>query len=169
MEKEMKKKVYKKPQLTKHESLKEITAGSVSQVVISDKRLKNNIDKLDSRTALTKLLQLQGVSWEWANPEEHCGELKTGLLAQNMQSVFPDWVKTFEPNGADRGLIPAGEKALAISFPVEFNAYLIEAIRAQQQQLDTQQAQIEELHAEVEVLKALLDVPGQDRILRSIK
>ena len=78
---------------------------------------------------LDKIRELQGVTYNWINPVEHTDGEVAGITAQNLEEVFPDWVEEIEPSGADADLIPAGEKAKAIHFPHDFNAYLIESIK----------------------------------------
>ena len=59
----------------------------------SDQRLKQNIEPLTG--AVDKLLQLKGVTFEWKNPEEHQDHkgTQTGVIAQDVQKVFPQWVR----------------------------------------------------------------------------
>ena len=59
----------------------------------SDVRLKKNVEPLTG--ALEKLLLLKGVTFQWKNPEEHEGDSGTvfGFLAQEVEKVFPSWVK----------------------------------------------------------------------------
>lgn len=84
--------------------------------VLSDGRLKKNIGQLTG--VLDKLLSLRGVSFEWKDPEKH-GNLsgtKMGLVAQDVEPVFPEWV------GHDLD----GTKTLSI---FGFEALTIEAFR----------------------------------------
>lgn len=96
----------------------------------SDARLKESIHPIDGREALDLFNQLQGVTFEWVNPEEHSAGTRASLVAQEVEKVFPDWVEEYEAQGSDAGLIPEGEKAKAVHFPHDFNAYVIEAIKA---------------------------------------
>lgn len=59
----------------------------------SDRRLKQNIQPLTG--ALDKLLELRGVTFEWKNPEEHENHrgVQTGVIAQEVEKVFPQWVR----------------------------------------------------------------------------
>jgi hypothetical protein len=60
----------------------------------SDLRLKRNVQPLPG--ALQKLLKLRGVSYQWQEPEKHgnlAGE-QMGLVAQEVEEVFPEWVST---------------------------------------------------------------------------
>jgi hypothetical protein len=62
----------------------------------SDERLKKNIEPLSA--AVDRLLKLRGVSFEWKNPEEHEKRTGTqvGLIAQDVEKVFPQWVRKTE-------------------------------------------------------------------------
>jgi hypothetical protein len=58
----------------------------------SDRRLKDNIKPMTG--ALATLLELKGVTFEWRKPEEHQNHAgpQTGVIAQDVQKVFPQWV-----------------------------------------------------------------------------
>jgi hypothetical protein len=63
----------------------------------SDQRLKKNIEPLAG--AMDKLLQIKGVTYEWKTPDEHHPAGKqTGVIAQDVEKVFPEWV-TERPDG----------------------------------------------------------------------
>ena len=115
----------------------------------SDERLKTNIREIDGAEALEKLTRLQGVTYEWINKEEHNKVFRASITAQDMEAVFPEWVGEREPHDADAGILPEGEMAKTISFPTDFYAYLIEAIKEQQ-------GQIKSLKSEVVTLRAQL-------------
>jgi hypothetical protein len=103
--------------------------GGGSWTDYSDERLKKEIAPLAD--ALSRLLQLRGVRFEWREPKQ-MGNLtgpQAGLIAQEVETVFPEWVSTG----------PDGYKELTIR---GFEALTIEALR--------------ELHAEIEQLKARL-------------
>jgi len=89
----------------------------------SDLRLKRNVETLAG--ALDQLLRLRGVSFLWRDPEKHGGRSGTqiGLIAQDVEAVFPDWVK--ESQEGDKLLGHRGLEAL-----------LIEAIRELKQRVD---------------------------------
>ncbi len=127
--------------------------GGGSWLASSDARLKENVNDIDGREALDLFNRLQGVTFEWVNPEEHSAGTRAGLLAQNLEEVFPDWVEECEVQGSDQMLIPAGEKAKAIHFPHDFNAYLIEAIKALDAENAALQQQNADLEAQVEALQ----------------
>jgi len=81
-----------------------------------DERLKTNIRPLTG--ALTNLLKLQGITYEWKEPEKH-GDLagtQIGFIGQAVEKVFPEGVST------DR----EGYKLLSIR---GFSALSVEAFR----------------------------------------
>jgi hypothetical protein len=85
-------------------------------VLPSDRRLKENVAPLTG--ALDSLLQLRGVTFTWTEPDKHNGaaEMQIGLIAQEVEQVFPHWVSTNEE----------GYKQLAIR---GFEALTVEALR----------------------------------------
>jgi hypothetical protein len=132
--------------------------------VASDARLKQNVRPLDGRQALDLLNQLQGVSFEWVNPEEHNAGTQAGLIAQDVEKVFPGWVEEYEAQGSDRALIPEGEKAKALHLPNDFNAYVIESIK----ELDTRNQALAETVAEQDAQIAALQQQNADLEARLI-
>lgn len=104
-----------------------VKPGGGSWGTSSDRRLKKNIVPLTD--ALEKLTQLEGVQFEWRNPKEHELGLQAGLIAQDVEAVFPDWVFEADAKGADAALVGAEARTKILSFPHDFNAYLIEAIK----------------------------------------
>jgi hypothetical protein len=124
----------------------------------SDARLKENIEPIDGQHALDMLNQLQGVTFEWINPEIHSTGTRAGLVAQDVEKVFPDWVEEYDAQGSDTALIPAGEKAKAVHFPHDFNAYVIEAIKA----LDAENQALAETVGEQDAKIAVLQQQNAD-------
>ncbi len=98
----------------------------------SDLRLKRKIEPLTG--ALEKLLQLRGVCFEWVEPEKMGNQhgLQHGLIAQEVESVFPEWIST----GAD------GYKLLTI---IGFEALMIEALRELKSEIESLKSQPVEL------------------------
>lgn len=106
-------------------------------VDVSDRRLKTGITPLSG--ALAKITALQGVSFTMKdNPD---GKAELGLIAQDVEPVFPELVST----GGD------GIKGLNYD---GFIAPLIEAVKAQQEQIEALQDENEALRTEIEALKA---------------
>jgi hypothetical protein len=80
--------------------------------VSSDERLKQRIQPLAD--ALDRLLALKPIAFEWKEPESH-GNLtgtQMGFLAQEVESVFPEWVSV-DAQGY-RALTIRGFEALAV-------------------------------------------------------
>ena len=100
----------------------------------SDRRLKNNIHKLDG--SLDKVLKMRGVSFEWNDPKMGEGE-KIGFIAQEMQEVEPRLV--VEGNEDERG-----NKYLTVAYP-SLTAHLVEAIKEQNVIINNLKERIERL------------------------
>jgi len=86
----------------------------------SDARLKKNIKPLNSSLVLSKLLQLQGITYEWNDKRQGYDRPKGeqyGFTAQNIEEVFPELVTT------------DNEGYLQTSYGT-YDAMYIEAIRA---------------------------------------
>jgi hypothetical protein len=116
----------------------ELTVGSCSGCT-SDIRLKKNVKPLES--AIDQLLQLKGVTFEWKDPaahENHTGT-QTGFVAQDVEKVFPEWVK-------DGGYTaPDGHKYKTLETR-QIEALEVESIR-------TLKGQIEQLKEQVRTLE----------------
>jgi trimeric autotransporter adhesin len=105
----------------------------------SDKRLKKNIQQLNSEAILNKILQLKGVTYEWDDQITHTirpNGLQYGFIAQNIQEVFPTKVKQ-DTNG------------YLMTAYGDYDPMIIEAIRALNDK-------IERLEKENTVLKNLV-------------
>jgi len=108
----------------------------------SDIRWKKNITPLEN--ALGKISNLQGVRYEWkreAYPDMNFPEGgQIGLIAQDVESEFPEAVKTTEE----------GYKAVSYEklIPV-----LLEAIKEQQTRIDALQIRVRELSDEIKSLE----------------
>lgn len=104
----------------------------------SDARLKKNIEGLDSKSTLEKLMQLNGVSYEW---NDHRPDFKRpegiqyGFTAQNIQQVFPELVS--EDNHG----------YLQTSYGT-YDAMYIEAIRELVHRIETLENKLESLEAQ---------------------
>ena len=101
---------------------------ATSFIYSSDRRLKENIKPVDN--ALDKILDLEGVSFDWKKD----GRSSIGLIAQDVEKVFPEIVHTNKNTG-----LKSVEYGNLVS-------PLIEAIKEQQKE-------IEELKLEIEKLK----------------
>jgi hypothetical protein len=121
--------------------------GANTWTISSDERLKMDVTPLEN--SLDRLLKLRGVSFRWIDPEAHGGRtgVETGLIAQEVEEVFPEWV------GADA----SGYKTLTVG---GFEALAAEALRELRAEKDSQiaqqQRQIDSLSRRIEVLEELL-------------
>ena len=101
----------------------------------SDARLKENIKTLPNNT-LEKVLKLRGVSFQWKREkfkDKNLSEgIQIGLIAQEIEREFPELVSA----GAD------GYKFVAYD---RLSAILLEAIKAQQLEIDGLKARLDKL------------------------
>jgi hypothetical protein len=124
------------------------TTAGTGWIVISDARLKKNIQSLQG--ALGKLLKLRGVSFEWKEPEKHGNQTgkQIGMIAQEVEAVFPEWVST-NPNGF---------KDLTLS---GFEALVVEAFREQNDETGKLQKKSEELEIRMRALERQMKTTNQ--------
>jgi len=59
--------------------------------IYSDRRLKHDIQPLSG--ALDRLLRLRSVTFQFNEPDKFLSGTVTGFIAQEVQEVFPEWVK----------------------------------------------------------------------------
>jgi len=102
-----------------------VTAGAF--YCSSDRSLKKNIQPISN--ALEKVLQLDGIIFEW----KESGEKSIGLIAQGVEKAFPELVTT------------DGETGLKLLQYGNLVAPLIEAIKEQQQQIEDLREEIKQL------------------------
>jgi len=113
--------------------------GSLSQY--SDRRLKEDIYVL--KDVMQKLNQLNGVRYHWKDKETMGEEEEIGLIAQEVEGVYPELITEVEGYKAVNyvGLIPV----------------LVEALKDQQQMIDAQSNQLEELLEGFKEQQALIE------------
>jgi hypothetical protein len=111
----------------------------------SDIRLKKNIRPLED--ALDRITQLEGVTYEWKNPSEHGGEagMQASFIAQEVEKVFPEWVSEIDAQGKDKELVSEDGKMKVLNLPYAFDAYMVEAIKEQQDIIEKQGKEIADL------------------------
>ncbi len=102
-------------------------AGTLTQN--SDLRLKRNIHPLEN--SLQKILQLNGYNYYWKNKNSD-SSLQIGVVAQEMQKLFPELVKEDE-----KGILSVNYSGL---IPV-----LIESVKEQQQQINELKKLVQQL------------------------
>lgn len=110
-----------------------------SYLGMSDARLKKNISPIE--TALDKVLNLQGVNFEYDNSRKSNSVLpegkQIGFLAQDVEKIIPEVVRTDKE----------GYKSLDYS---HLTALLNEAIKEQEKKIETQDERIDKLEKTIE-------------------
>ncbi len=101
---------------------------------VSDERLKTNINEL--HTVLPKVMSLKPKTYQFIDAEN--SRVYTGLLAQELEKVFPQFVYY---GGDDQ-----------VTYTVDYASMSVIALKAIQEQ----QAEIEQLKQEIEVLKSIV-------------
>jgi len=96
----------------------------------SDIRLKTKIETLTD--VLSKLDQLRGVTYEFKNQEKYAKGPQVGVIAQELQKVFPQLV-FIEKDGY-----------LSVNYS-QLTAVLIQAVKEQQQEIDLLKKQMEKV------------------------
>ena len=104
---------------------------------VSDERQKENIEVIDN--AIDKVNQLKGVTFNYKKD----GKVGTGLIAQDLEKVLPEAVYTAKALG-DHLKDEKQEEYLAINYGNTVGL-LVEAIKEQQEQIETLTAKIKEL------------------------
>jgi hypothetical protein len=117
------------------------TIGNNATLYHSDRRWKSHIETLSN--SLERIRMLRGVSFDWKRKEFDAMNFpegkQIGLIAQEVEEIVPEVVST----AAD------GFKSVDYAKLVSL---LIEAVKDQQQQIESEQVQIEELKALVRSL-----------------
>ena len=110
----------------------------------SDIRLKKNIMPIDG--ALGKMLSLNGVTYQWKNLSRHNNMNGTymGMIANEVEKVFPEWV------GTDKD----GYKTLGF---IGFEALTVESIRTLKEQNDALKGEFKELKSQNERLQERIE------------
>jgi hypothetical protein len=71
--------------------------ASAGCTAVSDRRLKEDIQPLQN--SLDNILKLQGVSYYWIDKEKYGQSQQIGLIAQDLEKVFPQAVVTDQSSG----------------------------------------------------------------------
>lgn len=132
--------------------------GGGSWAVVSDRRFKKNVRKLDG--SLDKLLKLRPVSFEYSDSKGpgYVPGKQVGFVAQDVEKVFPEWVEEVarQRPGAEAPGDPY--KILSIKGFESLTVQALSELRNEKdQQIAEQAAEIEKLGGENAVLKERLD------------
>jgi hypothetical protein len=106
----------------------------------SDRRLKENISPLEN--SLDKILQLQGVEYDWKDKQHYGDNHQIGLIAQDLEKVYPEVVLTD---------LKTGLKSVAYDHLI---APVIEAIKTLSSKIDQLYDSFDSRSHEIESLKA---------------
>jgi hypothetical protein len=118
-----------------------LTSDGTLSTATSDVRMKGNIIQITD--ALEKVSGLRGVTFTWKNDSLQTHQL--GMIAQEVEKVLPEIVFT---NPVD------GLKGINYS---QTSALFVEAIKEQQQQIETQKQENQQLRSELDELKSLVN------------
>ncbi|NEO43232.1 MAG: hypothetical protein F6K55_03540 [Moorea sp. SIO4A3] len=114
------------------------TTGDV--LIASDATLKENVKPL--KNGLKKILGLRGVSYQWKDDQKATRETQIGLVAQEVEKVFPELVSTDSQ----------GMKSMSYS---KLIAPLIEAIKEQNKKILELAKQVKQQQTKITQLQAL--------------
>ncbi len=114
--------------------------GTITDV--SDRRLKENLKSVEN--VLTRLQKLQAYTYNMKDDQEKVREY--GLIAQELQEVFPEMVK----------VIDSENEYLGVSY-VQLIPVLLEAIKEQQTIINKQDKRYENLENRLEILEAKMN------------
>jgi len=122
----------------------------------SDARLKRDVRPLEN--TLDRVLQLRGVTFEYANPDHalHPAGRHTGFIAQEVQQVFPDWV----------GSTPDGYLTVG---PNGFEAMTVEALRDLRAEKDAEVSALRDALAAATARNAAMQVALDDLAARMLR
>ena len=110
----------------------EIDPSDASWICTSDQRLKEEITELSSQDILAKFVDLKPVEFEWKTDENN--EKRIGLIAQEVESIFPELVKTS----------PDGEHLKSVSYG-GFIPYIISAIKELNTKIQALSEQVQDI------------------------
>lgn len=114
----------------------------------SDGRLKENIKNIES--PLEKLNKINGVTYDWKLDDcakwdfEPANKSDIGFIAQEIQAILPNAVAPAPFDVDENGNSRSGENYLTIK-PEKVIPLLVEAVKAQQQQIDELKALVQKL------------------------
>ena len=127
----------------------------------SDRRYKENIQPLEN--AFDNILKIQGVSYDWIDKQAFNDKHQIGLIAQDLEQVYPEVVRTDEKTGYksvmyDKLVAPLIEafKTLASKFK-DIDSKLDREIAAVKAENVRIKAEAERLKIENDLIKARLD------------
>jgi hypothetical protein len=91
----------------------DVAGGCITGSMCSDIRLKKNIEPLPlDDSILDRVMGLQAVTFEWKHRDD--GKRQIGLIAQDVEEVFPEVVTTPDDDSCEKGLLTIGLDAVLV-------------------------------------------------------
>jgi hypothetical protein len=118
-----------------------LTSDGTLTTATSDISMKENIEQISN--PISKVKSIRGVSFTWKDDQSRTKQI--GMIAQEVESILPEVVFT---NPVD------GLKGINYS---QTTALLVEAIKEQQQQIESTKQENQQLKSELDELKALVN------------
>lgn len=117
----------------------------------SDERLKENVADLSDALALLRALPIKTFDWKQNTDQRNSGRKhEAGVIAQEVQPIFPQMLKTAVPPQPAPGQTPTLNQELGSFLTADYGMLVPYLVRAVQQQADT----IEALTARLAKLEA---------------
>jgi hypothetical protein len=107
----------------------------------SDERLKNSVKSLDG-DAIRKYLQLNPVSYFWNKGKSSDDKLQYGLIAQQVEKIFPEMVFTASDNVQTKSVNYQALHALSLKV-IQSQQYEIEMLKKKQEDVESRLMKLE--------------------------
>jgi trimeric autotransporter adhesin len=124
----------------------EIDPTTTTWTCTSDRNLKKDINNLGAAETLQRMAQLQAVSFRW-NKDTDADALRYGMIAQDVEMVFPELVSTAEN----------GIKSVAYG---GFTPFMIEAIKALDLSVKDLQNRVDSIEDRLAALESYAEQSG---------
>jgi hypothetical protein len=134
----------------------QINGSTVTVTNMSDERVKNNIADLRSEYGLSGILKLHPVNYNWRDSErDRTQGLQVGLIAQEVQQVFPKLVTQF---GTDDTITYTDGSTETVSnvLGLNYNGLIVPLVKSVQDIKAEMDAEIAALKAEIQAKDAAI-------------
>lgn len=139
------------------------TLYCVNTVNVSDQTLKKDISPI--QYGLNEIMKLNPVSYKWKDNKignqtipENLQETKLGFLAQDLQKIIPEVVKSNDWKKSENGNYTYTPNSVLGVMYTDIIPVTVKAIQEQQKQIENLESQIKELKRINEILIKKLDV-----------
>lgn len=120
---------------------------------LSDERIKHNIQYMNSKEVLDRIVQLKGMTYQFKPEYYPVEDRMPGMIAQHTETLFPDLVATHGQNS--KGIDISDLKTISYE---GFTAYFVEAIKALKNENDAVKLENEQLRARLDNIESRLAV-----------